>query len=232
MSTETSATAVGPSSGGNPHDQPTRTENEPFGLDDVFHLLQNQRRRWVLHYLRGVDETVNMGDLSEQIAAWEHDTTVDALRSAQRQRVYIALYQRHLPKLDDKGVIDYNQSRGRVTPRRRADQLVAYLDRSHTVGRRRQSLPGPRDRSAATGEESRTAIEHAEDEDSGTDAANAWTNSRRRQVRYSLVASVVACVALVLTALGVSVFATATGLATGVTAVTTALLLAVGQLRG
>ncbi|WP_336036861.1 DUF7344 domain-containing protein [Halobacterium yunchengense] len=95
--------------------------------DKVFHLLQNRRRRAVIRYLRGTDETVSMRDIAEQVAAWEHDTSVAALDSDERQRVYIPLYQNHLPKLDDEGVIEYDQSRGTVKRTPVADQLERYL---------------------------------------------------------------------------------------------------------
>ena len=98
--------------------------------DEIFHLLQNQRRRYVLQYLEEVDGTVEMRDMAEQVAAWEHDTTLQALTSDERQRVYIALYQAHLPKLDEKGVIEYNQSRGIVEPTPRVGQLTQYLQAS------------------------------------------------------------------------------------------------------
>ncbi|MFC4990353.1 DUF7344 domain-containing protein [Saliphagus infecundisoli] len=96
--------------------------------DQIFHVLQNERRRNVLRYLQDTDEPVRMRDVAEQVAAWEHDTTVEALTSDQRQRVYIPLYQSHLPKLDTEGIIDYQQSRGIVERRSSAAQLEPYLD--------------------------------------------------------------------------------------------------------
>ena len=96
--------------------------------DEMFHLLQTERRRAVLRYLQGCDEPVRMRDVAEQVAAWEHDTTVAGLTSTERQRVYIALYQSHLPKLDKAGVIDYQQSRGIVERRPAADCLDPYVD--------------------------------------------------------------------------------------------------------
>lgn len=95
--------------------------------DDIFHILQNQRRRDSLRYLKKADDTVRMRDLAEQVAAWEHDTTLQALTSDERQRVYIALYQSHLPKLDEEGIINYNQSRGIVERTEEAAQLDPYL---------------------------------------------------------------------------------------------------------
>ncbi|ADD06831.1 uncharacterized protein Nmag_3281 [Natrialba magadii ATCC 43099] len=101
--------------------------DETFTEDEIFHLLQNERRRLVLRYLRGTDEPVRMRDVAEQVAAWEHDTTVAELTSTQRQRVYIPLYQSHLSKLDEAGVIDYQQNRGIVERKPLADEVDKYL---------------------------------------------------------------------------------------------------------
>ncbi|SFL53584.1 hypothetical protein SAMN04487950_4118 [Halogranum rubrum] len=101
---------------------------EPLSKDKLFHILQNQRRRYALRYLQGTEEVVDMRDVAEQVAAWEHDTTVQQLTSNQRQRAYISLYQCHLPKLDEEGIIDYNQQRGFVERTPLADQLDPYLE--------------------------------------------------------------------------------------------------------
>ncbi|WP_137684076.1 DUF7344 domain-containing protein [Haloarcula mannanilytica] len=104
--------------------------NDELTRDDLFHVLQCRRRRLVLKYLHEHpgDEPADMSDIAEHIAALEHDTTVDSLRSKQRQRVYIALYQSHLPKMDDAGVINYNQDRGLVEATALADSFDGYLD--------------------------------------------------------------------------------------------------------
>ncbi|RBI60676.1 hypothetical protein DMJ13_17050 [halophilic archaeon] len=98
--------------------------------DQAYHLLQNQRRRNVLRYLRDADEPVEMRDIAEQVAAWENNTTVAALSSDARQRTYIPLYQSHLPKLDEEGVINYDQSRGIVEPTPLVEELNEYLNPS------------------------------------------------------------------------------------------------------
>jgi hypothetical protein len=104
--------------------------NTSIEKDDAFHILQNSRRRAVLRYLLDHEEEERfvMRDLAEEVAAWEHDTTVQQLVSDERQRVYIALYQSHLPKLDDHDIIEYNQSRGVVEPTELVDALAPYLD--------------------------------------------------------------------------------------------------------
>ena len=105
-----------------------RSEGSELSRDQIFHLLQNERRREVLRYLRNADaERVRMRDVAEAIAAAEHDTSVDGLSSKQRQRVYVPLYQNHLPKLDAEGVLDYQQDRGIVERKPAAAQLERHL---------------------------------------------------------------------------------------------------------
>jgi len=103
--------------------------------DDIFHVLQCRRRRLVLKFLQEYDGdgSVPMRDIAEHVAAVEHDTTVDGLASRQRQRVYIALYQDHLPKMDTAGIIDYDQSRGHVAPTAQTVAFYRYLDREPSI---------------------------------------------------------------------------------------------------
>lgn len=102
--------------------------DEHLSKDVIFELLKNRRRREVLQYLLEADDTVTLGELAEQIAAWENDIDINALSSDQRKRVYVALYQTHLPKMDDAGIVDYDQDRGLITLSDNADLLMMYLD--------------------------------------------------------------------------------------------------------
>ena len=102
--------------------------DERLSKDVIFELLKNRRRREVLTYLLEAEETVTLGELAEQIAAWENDTEVSALSSDQRKRVYVALYQTHLPKMDDAGIVEYDQDRGLISLSDNADLLMMYLD--------------------------------------------------------------------------------------------------------
>lgn len=95
--------------------------------DVIFEVLKNRRRRDVLEYLQSADGPVTLSELAEQIAAWENDVPVSALNSTQRKRVYVALYQTHLPKMDDVGVIDYDSDRGTIELSENADLLRIYL---------------------------------------------------------------------------------------------------------
>lgn len=119
------ATDVTDSTVDSPSDE---TATDELSLDIIFEMLRNRRRQLVLEYLREHDETVTIGELAEHIAAIENDTTVRQLNAQQRKRVYIGLYQCHLPKMDDVDVIEFNQSRGRIAPGKHIEPLYEYLD--------------------------------------------------------------------------------------------------------
>lgn len=104
------------------------TESHTVPKDVVFGLLSAERRRLVLQYLADEGGESTLSDLAEFIASLENDKPVSALSSAERKRVYISLYQGHLPKMDDAKVLEYDQSRGHVELREEAAALYAHLE--------------------------------------------------------------------------------------------------------
>ena len=100
---------------------------EPLSEDLIFDVLKNRRRRYTLHYLKRQGQPVELSDLAEQVAAWENDKTVPELSANERKSVYTSLYQTHLPKLADAGIVDYNRNRGVVELSENAAQLEGYL---------------------------------------------------------------------------------------------------------
>ena len=103
------------------------SRTQEIRLDVIFDILKNQRRRHVLRYLRE-NESTTLSDLAEHVAALENDKDVRSLTSSERKRVYVGLYQCHLPRMNDAGVIDFDSDRGRIELRDTADQLDEYLD--------------------------------------------------------------------------------------------------------
>lgn len=102
--------------------------SESLPLDQVFGILKNQRRRYVLQYLYDSDGQVSLSDVAEQIAAWENDKDVRQISSSERKRVYVGLYQCHLPKMDGVDVISFNKPRGIIELGENADDLYEYFD--------------------------------------------------------------------------------------------------------
>ncbi|PSP33502.1 hypothetical protein BRC63_10175 [Halobacteriales archaeon QH_10_70_21] len=103
---------------------------EPMpSLDVVFDVLQNRRRRLVLAALEDDGETT-LGDLAERIAGIENDKPPESLDSQERKRVYVGLYQSHLPKMDDAGAVRFDDDRGSVERGPHMDVFCQYLDDS------------------------------------------------------------------------------------------------------
>lgn len=94
--------------------------------DKVYELLANKRRRYVIRYLKGQDGPVPLGLIAEQVAAWEEEVDTSEVTASQRKSVYTGLQQRHLPKMDDAGLVSFDRRRGTVE----ATQLLSELDMS------------------------------------------------------------------------------------------------------
>lgn len=105
-----------------------RSEAEPIDQELAFRMLSCRRRRHVLHYLRQTDGVTTLRTLSRQLAAWENEIDPEEVTYRQRVRVYTALRQSHLPKLDDGGVVAFDPDRSTVELTNAAAQLDVYLD--------------------------------------------------------------------------------------------------------
>ncbi|WP_336338480.1 DUF7344 domain-containing protein [Haloarcula brevis] len=103
-------------------------EEEPeLSRDQMFDILSSSRRRYTLYYLRQQKEPVQLTDLAEELAAWENDTTVEALSSQARKRVYVSLYQTHAPKLQEAGLITYDADTGEIALREDAPEVEPFV---------------------------------------------------------------------------------------------------------
>jgi len=97
--------------------------------DELFNVLANQRRRFAVHLLkREEDDRIPIGDMAEQIAAWENGIETAEITGNERKRVYTALQQSHLPKMDEAGVVVFNKDRGVVEPTPALQNVDLYMD--------------------------------------------------------------------------------------------------------
>lgn len=94
---------------------------------ESYDLLSNPRRRYVLYYLGREGNPVSIGTLADRVAAWENDTTVEEVGSQERKRVYVSLYQTHVPKLQEAGLVRYEQDEGTVELTDRITELTAHI---------------------------------------------------------------------------------------------------------
>jgi hypothetical protein len=94
--------------------QSARDTSPRLSTEDVYEVLSNRRRRYAIHHLKQTDGPVDVSTLAEQVAAWENGKPVAELDSQERKRVYISLYQSHLPTLEKRGLVAYDDDRGIV----------------------------------------------------------------------------------------------------------------------
>jgi hypothetical protein len=102
--------------------------NEMLSKGEIFEVLRNQRRRYVLHFLQQDGRPVELGDLAQQIAAWEYETTLEGVTPEQRKRVYTTLQQTHLPKMDEATILSFDSDRGVIEPTERTREISIYLE--------------------------------------------------------------------------------------------------------
>lgn len=96
---------------------------------ELFDVFSNARRRRAVQYLKRQGGTCDLAPLVEQVAAWENDTAPDDVTRTQRRRVYISLYQTHLPMLEDHGIVDWDPDGHEIELLPSEERFEPYLDR-------------------------------------------------------------------------------------------------------
>jgi hypothetical protein len=97
--------------------------------DELFDVLSNSRRRYVLHYLKQRNgERVDLSELSTLVTAWEKRIAPEKIDYADRKSVHTALAQFHLPKMDDAGVVNFHSQRNIVELTNEGDDLTVLLE--------------------------------------------------------------------------------------------------------
>lgn len=121
-----STDGAGDSDRGDRSDETVTTE---ISKQDVFRILRNHRRRIVLEYLLENGDAADISELTAHVASEEYDIDVTDVSTEQHKRVYTALYQLHLPKMDEFGLIDLDKESGTVGLGEMAQTVEQYLPR-------------------------------------------------------------------------------------------------------
>lgn len=96
-------------------DEDTTLPSIDKDLETVLELIQNERRRLVIQMVSEIgDDTISLRDLAKRIAAFENDVDRSRLQSGEYKAVYVGLYQVHLPRLAEDGLIQYDSDRGDI----------------------------------------------------------------------------------------------------------------------
>jgi len=82
----------------------------------------------VVTYLREVGGSALITDLATAMVAAETDNEPDAVSQDEQKRGYIALYQTHIPHLEERGIVTYDGDEGTVSLTETAEELIPYLE--------------------------------------------------------------------------------------------------------
>ncbi|OYR46040.1 transcriptional regulator [Halorubrum sp. Hd13] len=96
--------------------------------DEVFEVLSNRRRRFVIHALKRAEEPIDVAELSVHVTGWERDVDPEAVRYEDRRNVYSTLRRTHLPKLEEKNVVTVDEEANLVEPTPELEELDIYVE--------------------------------------------------------------------------------------------------------
>ena len=106
----------------------SRSEIDDLSEDDVYEMLSNRRRRFVIHALKRAEEPVDVSELSTHVTAWERGVDPDAVKYEDRRNVYSTLQRTHLPKLEEKNVVTVHEEENLVEPTDELEELDIYVE--------------------------------------------------------------------------------------------------------
>lgn len=106
------------------------TTNETSDITScVFDLLADSRRRILLTRLDSHAKVPAVADIARDIAEYEHGAPVEESRDEVVQRIHVSLYHRHVPRLEDAGIVTYDQDRNTVALTERGERYAALAQR-------------------------------------------------------------------------------------------------------
>lgn len=110
--------------------EPAQSATPALTLDILLEVAQNERRRRILEYLATHDGSAEIGDVAEHLAVLEYDCPDSGPTSTQRKRMYVGLYQGHLPKMDEMGVVEFDKDRGLIEAGPHARKITRFVERA------------------------------------------------------------------------------------------------------
>ena len=111
------------------------------GLDEMFYLVSNARRRYVIDFVGDLDrgESVSLDVLTDGLAFVENDEfdRIEDVDGQARKRVYVSLYQTHIPVLEEAGAIRWPVGGKEIAPTTFTTSLkrlvrAGYIEASHS----------------------------------------------------------------------------------------------------
>lgn len=104
-------------------------DGSELGVDEVFSLLSDRYRRHVLACLDGQPGPVPLERLTDEVAGREFQQPPDKVSIFARTEIATALHHNHLPTLEERGTLTYDDEAGEVTEITIDGTLERFLDR-------------------------------------------------------------------------------------------------------
>ena len=116
----------------------SHNDTPQLSQDTAFDLLSSSRRRFIVRRLKTGSGGIDLQTLAAELAAKEAKIDQEELNAQQRKRTYVSLYQTHIPKLAEAGVVRYDAEDGVVREGPALNAVASYFE---TTGEDRQWEP-------------------------------------------------------------------------------------------
>ncbi len=103
-----------------------RSAADAPSVSEVFAMLSRKRRRIVLEALLD-HRHMTMADLAEQVACREEETAFAELDEEEVLEVYTSLWHQHVPKLEEGGLVEYDEEHDLVALAPAADEIDGFI---------------------------------------------------------------------------------------------------------
>lgn len=96
-------------------------------VSELFHTAADVRRRRAVECLAR-HGSLALPDLADELAVAEHDAPLAAVDPETVKRLYLDLYHSHVPVLEERDLVRYDQAGDRVAITDRGERFGAWLD--------------------------------------------------------------------------------------------------------
>ncbi|WP_128904680.1 DUF7344 domain-containing protein [Halorubrum amylolyticum] len=96
--------------------------------DEIYDVLSNRRRRFVIHALKRREGPVEISELSAYITAWEIGVDLEEVDYEKQRSVYSTLQRTHLPNLEKKNIVTIDKEENMVRPTPQLESLDIYIE--------------------------------------------------------------------------------------------------------
>ena len=110
-----------------------KTQKTGLKLTTIFEVLSNPRRILLLDALSRAGGEMAFRELVDDVASAEYGRSMDEISSDERHTIYVSLYQTHIPKLGELGVLEFDRPSGVIRSGVHSRAVERHLE-LHTAG--------------------------------------------------------------------------------------------------